>query len=207
MNHNKEKREPRKPVQQRGINTAQKIIEAGRRCFESQGYHGCNSKDIAKEAGVGIGTLYGYFKDKKEIFIEVINLFYDEIAEKALTIEEKDLALLGKPKNLVSMMIDRLLAAHTIAPDLHREITAVNYSDPEIHKLIESKDKDILLKLKALLTTVEDKIKVKDLEAASYVIFRTSEEIIHNLKMFDSPLEEDRVLSETKNMIFKYLFL
>jgi AcrR family transcriptional regulator len=206
MKIKKEKREPRKPIQTRGKKTAEKIIQAGKRVFESQGYHGCTSKDIAKEADVGIGTLYGYFKDKKYIFIEVIDLLYEEITQNALTVDTKDIALLSDPKKLVSIMIDRIFKAHTISPDLHREITSMYYSDKEIHAIIEQKDMDILAKLKLLLTFAENKLKVTDLEAAAYVVYRSSDEIIHRINMFTPFYETKIILEETKNMIYKYLF-
>jgi AcrR family transcriptional regulator len=55
----------------------QKIIAAALKVFGKQGYHSSTISQIAKEADMGRGTLYWYFKSKEELFRELIRQFMD----------------------------------------------------------------------------------------------------------------------------------
>lgn len=45
----------------------QRIIAAGRRLFRERGFERTTMRELAKEAGVGVGTLYQYARDKVAI--------------------------------------------------------------------------------------------------------------------------------------------
>lgn len=47
----------------------QAILDAGMRLFSVKGYENTSITDLAVEAGVGKGTIYSYFKTKREIFL------------------------------------------------------------------------------------------------------------------------------------------
>ncbi len=200
-------RQPRKPVQERGIETRERIIQAAKELFELKGYHGTNSKEVAAKAKVAVGTFYGYFKDKKPLFIEVVSRYYDEISESALSVEESDLKELGNPKRIIDIFIDRLLAAHRLSPDLHREIISMFYSDSEIRELISKKEEAVIKRLLVLFHIVKDKITVKDLEAAARIVHRTAEENIHAIKISGPSIQEASQVHELKEMLYRYLFL
>lgn len=48
------------------------ILEAAAGVFSKTGYHGARVEDIAIKAGIGKGTVYEYFKSKRELFEETI---------------------------------------------------------------------------------------------------------------------------------------
>ncbi len=47
-------------------------MDSGTRLFAEGGLHGATSHDIARAAGVAAGTFYLHFKDKEELFREVV---------------------------------------------------------------------------------------------------------------------------------------
>lgn len=47
------------------------IFHSARELFYSKGFKDTNVSDIAKMAGVGVGTFYNYYPSKEEIFLEV----------------------------------------------------------------------------------------------------------------------------------------
>ncbi|KAA3663319.1 MAG: TetR/AcrR family transcriptional regulator, partial [Chloroflexi bacterium] len=61
------------------VERRQQIFMAAIRCFGRQGYHKTKMDDIAAEAGLSKGSLYWYFKSKKELFLalfqEIITQF------------------------------------------------------------------------------------------------------------------------------------
>lgn len=52
--------------------TRQRILEAGTALFAREGLHAVSSARIAKAAGVAAGTFYLHFRDKKELFREIV---------------------------------------------------------------------------------------------------------------------------------------
>jgi AcrR family transcriptional regulator len=47
------------------------IFNSGRELFYSKGFKDTNVSDIAKMAGIGVGTFYNYYSSKEELFLEV----------------------------------------------------------------------------------------------------------------------------------------
>ncbi len=56
-----------------------KIIEKARELISKKGYYETTVKEIAMKAGVAQGTPYLYFKNKEEIFIEIILMLLQDI--------------------------------------------------------------------------------------------------------------------------------
>lgn len=51
----------------------QKIRDAAARIFLEKGYQKTRIQDITDAAGVSVGTFYIYFRDKKELFMEIVD--------------------------------------------------------------------------------------------------------------------------------------
>ncbi len=49
------------------------IVEGARQVFMTRGFDAASMMDIAKAAGVSKGTLYVYFKDKDELFADIVS--------------------------------------------------------------------------------------------------------------------------------------
>jgi AcrR family transcriptional regulator len=58
--------------QQKREKTSRELLEAARRVLSAKGYHAAKIADIAKSAGVGVGTFYLYHPTKKAIFLELV---------------------------------------------------------------------------------------------------------------------------------------
>lgn len=63
-----------------------KILRAAAMSFATFGFHVSDINEIAKNAGVGKGTLYRYFQNKEDLFFESVKFcadeMYDYIAER-----------------------------------------------------------------------------------------------------------------------------
>ena len=71
---------------------AQQIRKAAERLFAAGRYHEVTLDDVCKKAGVGKGTVYRYFKDKEDLFWQVIAFGQNELATsvEAVAREETD---------------------------------------------------------------------------------------------------------------------
>lgn len=64
--------------EQKKQQTRQSIFDAAVKLFARDGYEQTSIEDIAREAGVGNSTIYGYFSHKDEIFIHYCDVQLDE---------------------------------------------------------------------------------------------------------------------------------
>ena len=93
-----------------------KIIEAAIRVFARKGLERGKIADIAKEAGIGKGTVYEYFRSKEEIFsaieLTVMGTMMEEVdglLEIHLTPSEKLRTLMGQVIDVMIEMGDAIL--------------------------------------------------------------------------------------------------
>lgn len=59
--------------------TRREIIDAAFECFAEQGYHATGIADIAARLGMGHGTFYRYFENKRDIVEHVVSDLLDRI--------------------------------------------------------------------------------------------------------------------------------
>lgn len=59
--------------------TEEKLLLAAKKVFNEKGFHKSSVRDISNEAGLGHGTFYLYFKDKKDVFYSLIKQVEDEL--------------------------------------------------------------------------------------------------------------------------------
>ena len=114
----------RQPVQQRSIETKQKIINAGYKLFETLGYHKTNTASIAKTAQVSTGIVYGYFKDKKDILKEVLNEYIKKVYNPIFDLID-NLAQKQNIDFMINKVLDLAEKLHKESCDMHRELAAV----------------------------------------------------------------------------------
>jgi len=69
----------RKKIEARIEQRKNQILDAATIVFSEKGYNRANTDEIARKAGLGKGTLYRYFKDKKDIFFSVVDRGLDRL--------------------------------------------------------------------------------------------------------------------------------
>ncbi len=196
------------PKQKRSEKTRAKIIKAGIRLFSKDGYHSTSSKKIAREAGVAIGSFYNYFKDKKQLLFEIHALHANRVhkmIEKSMV--ETDF---GNPdidgKAVVQRIVKQALELHDYSPALHSQISALIYTDPDFAQMGREEDARAVELLGQLLGPQKDLLRVDDFDAAAIVVGQAIEGIVHSIKIFGAPIEEQRLTNALADMIYSYLY-
>jgi AcrR family transcriptional regulator len=57
----------------RRLESRKRLLAAARKLFVARGYHATRPQDISKAAGLGHGTFYLHFKDKRECFLAFVD--------------------------------------------------------------------------------------------------------------------------------------
>ncbi len=95
----------------------EQILEAAIRVFARQGYYNSTISQVAREAGVGDGTIYLYFKNKDDILdnffsyktTQIFSQFQDEVARCANALDK----------------LERLVACHLQEFEQNRDLAVV----------------------------------------------------------------------------------
>ncbi|NDV23067.1 TetR/AcrR family transcriptional regulator [Desulfovibrio sp. JC022] len=192
-------------VQDRADVTRNDILEAALDVFSEKGYAGANTKNIAAAAGVATGSVYRYFKNKKVIFIEVINMLqwrmsFDIFAKAQSMLDE------GKPlREALRMLGVYSVESHRSNRMFFREVMALEATDKDISAIGRERDRRIRGHLFAFLSSQKKSLKVSDLEAAAELTRLVVEEVSHQAVIFDSDVGEDRLVSQMVMMLEGYL--
>ncbi|MCB9556564.1 MAG: TetR/AcrR family transcriptional regulator [Deltaproteobacteria bacterium] len=74
--------------QQRAHDTIDTIREAARRIIAQDGFAAATAHQIARVAGVGIGTLYRYYPDRRAVLGELLDALFDALHAKLIGARE-----------------------------------------------------------------------------------------------------------------------
>ena len=66
-------------MEKKGSKREREILEAAIRVFEKKGFNGATTKEIAQEAGIAEGTIFGYFPSKKDILHQILERVVDTV--------------------------------------------------------------------------------------------------------------------------------
>jgi AcrR family transcriptional regulator len=129
----------RKPTQKRSIEKYEKIVAAAYKLINEQGYHNITTADIAREAGVATGSIYSYFTDKKDIFIEILRRVEEKFiapthdfweARSPINLQDEE-----SIKNLFEIFIKLMMDSHDFSKIFHDDITILDILDPDIRAI------------------------------------------------------------------------
>ena len=128
---------------------SQRIKDAARALFRKQGYQETLMRDVASHAGVPEGTLFLYAREKRSLFLAILNEDLDQVTEQALAqidpgatlidqmlfLFEPRVAYWAANPRLSLHALQELLAAQGSGEDEHAPAT---YSNARRAQLIEA---------------------------------------------------------------------
>lgn len=126
-----EKKDVRIPQQKRSIEKKEKIIEAAFRIYFTKGYFSTNTADIAKEADISTGSIYAYFKDKKDILLACLNRFGDLLTEEVRENIES-LSATGDIQSIIKKVLYIFVNSQKWNKSIHDEIMSLQYRDEDV---------------------------------------------------------------------------
>ncbi|MFA7361351.1 MAG: TetR/AcrR family transcriptional regulator [Candidatus Kapaibacterium sp.] len=157
-------------MEEKIINTENRIKEAARKVFMKKGFKGTTSRDIAKEAGLNVALTNYYFRKKEKlfkiIFLDVAHDFLDDIV-----------SILNKPIDLskkIRMIMESELEVQQKDPDLFIFFYSESRNNPEnlLKELGMIKDRFLEKWNEQIRENIEKKIirKIDPISALSIVI-------------------------------------
>lgn len=198
-----EKSSRRAPQQDRAIATVDAIVEATAQLLVEEGFHKTSTNRIAERAGVSVGSLYQYFKNKEAIVAALVERFADEqfqfLAERLSEIATVDI------EEGIRQLVDALLEAKALNPELNKVLFEQLPPVEQIDVLRDWTDRAVTV-VSAALEMRRDEISIENTEIAAYVLINACHGIIHNT-VINRPglLVDESLADETTRMIVGYL--
>jgi len=202
-----DKKPVREPIQDRAIRTKENIMEAGKRLFSEKSYHDVMADDIAKEAGVSVGSFYAYFKDKRHLFITIIDRYMEEITSEAreglkvfTSLEETSL------NDTVRKIVEIMVASHKRSPLFLKESLRMSLYDVKIERIMKDKiDSQVVELISDALLSSEVFDSKEKTRTMAHVIYYASEGVIHELVFGSDEIDEGEVIEELSRLLTCYI--
>ena len=136
--------EVREPKQERSIEKKNRIVQAGFELFSQVGYYNTNTAEIAKRAGVSTGIVYGYFKDKRDILLDVLEIYVKEAFAPVLDM----ISNLTAPVNFegtIGHVLESAINIHTKYANIHEALHSLSHTDEAVNNKFISLEDEITL--------------------------------------------------------------
>lgn len=192
----------RVPTQKRSIEKKQRIKDAALKLMSEKGYFATSSNEIAREAGVSIGTFYSYFKDKKELYAELVDDIYTAVLTP-INLNElpDDLSI----EETVQLYVTAVFRGHEYQTAFQREISSLSEQSDEFRAIEMVHKSNILHVFSEALKAYREELKPQDLETSTYIILTTVEAVIHDTLFHNGGKNKKAVIRELTAMIVNYL--
>lgn len=192
----------RVPTQKRSIEKKQRIKDAALKLMSEKGYFATSSNEIAREAGVSIGTFYSYFKDKKELYAELVDDIYTAVLTPiSLNELPDDLSI----EETVQLYVTAVFRGHEYQTAFQREISSLSEQSDEFRAIEMVHKSNILHVFSEALKAYREELKPQDLETSTYIILTTVEAVIHDTLFHNGGKNKEAVIRELTAMIVNYL--
>ena len=165
----------RRAKQQRAKETVDVIREAAAHVLLREGYARATTNRIAEIAGVSVGTIYQYFTNKDAIFDALIRGEVDGL--KQLLVEA-----LPDPAvpiaDALRILLSSIIRARPEAPTLYRALEQV--PNGLFRRRVSEARGNVVELIRDFLSIHRRELRVRDFEAAAFVIVAASEGIAMN---------------------------
>jgi AcrR family transcriptional regulator len=198
----------RKPKTDKALETKELILTATTQILLKEGIEAINTNYIAKKAGVSIGTLYQYFKDKDDILAMLLERTIDtrvEIAKNAISFS----MVLNSIEEIVTKVVDALLSKSS-EENAKLEFVLFSYAMNNKRLLVVQKIKSthdfFMPLLKILLTAKVPSLKKRNLEAVSFLLMQSTRSIITGRVLSpDMKISDEDIKQELIKLVLAYL--
>ena len=197
--------ELRRPVQKRAIAKKKSILECGFNLMCEKGYYNVDCIEIAKASNVSTGTVYQYFKDKRDIFLQGLRNYSDSMLFPILEYKDKKIQT-DELSDFIRKIIKNNIKVHNLSKSAHEEIMSMRHSDPEVNEIFQEYEIEATNVLVEIFKN--NNFETKNLYEKSHLIIAWMDNLCHEVayhkhKELDYEVMTDIVVNEIENIITK----
>lgn len=187
----------RKPQQGRSLVTYNIIIESAAQVLLHRDYISTTTNRIAERAGVSVGSIYQYFRNKNEIYDAALDYYLSKIVESVLKIDMKDDVSLG---TIIETTVFEIYDCWPQLPELLRKLGQA--PDAHFDEKMKNLRAQIVSYFKAIIVNNRKMVNVDDLDIALEITMNAIEGIFLNA---DSAVPPAQLAREMALLCSRYL--
>ena len=195
----------RQPRQSRSIQTKEKILDSAYTLFCKKGYYKTTTNEIARIAGVSIGSLYSYFNDKDTILLEILDRYNNSFMQVHNNLNLN----MNEYKNDLQIwcrrFIEYMVEEHKKSKEFNQELQVLCHTIPAVSTVLEYQREKIIERALDYIVTFQDMLRVQDLEAAAIVATNLISSTVDQIVFSQNKIDDDRILSAGVDAICQYL--
>lgn len=144
------------------------MIQGAITLFKKKGFHKTTTREIAKQSGFSIGTLYEYIRTKEDVLFLVVDAIYEEVQSRLMaTVNIEDPSL--------EQVMTVIESYFRVVDDMQEEIIImyqeVKSLKKETQEYVLQKERDMVKTLKGVLLSCAPKLSKEDAELLANNIF------------------------------------
>lgn len=201
-------RSVRVPQQRRSRRTREAVLRAAAACFEESGYDETTTAMIARRAGISVGSVYSYFRDKREILIELLEIHLSEVARLVAERLDVDAWDDADPREVVRDLIDTVFHTQRMRPGLQRILWERHFKDERVHEHAEAIRERMRAAIRAALGRLSSRGLLRELDptTAAAVVLNAVQWNAARAFMYGTPEWIDDAAGATADMVLRFLF-
>lgn len=145
------------------------MIEGAIALFKEKGFHKTTTREIAREAGFSIGTLYEYIRTKEDVLFLVFEAIYEQVNERLeVTINLKHPSI----ENLITAVTSYFQLMDEMQEEVVIMYQEVKSLTQETREYVLAKEQEMVSMLERVITTsLPEKIEKQDATLLANNIF------------------------------------
>jgi AcrR family transcriptional regulator len=193
----------KKPSQARSKTLVSSIYEAATRVLPKTGYEGVTTNQLAKIAGVSVGSIYQYFSNKDEIFALLLEKNLVEAKDVIDTViqSKKDVPLEDFIADSISTVVDLNLNNQALFARLFIQAPRLN----RVKKVMEVRDQFVEV-LVGILKSRSQEVRPQNIELSAYTAVHAVMGVIQSVVINPPPtLDRAALKAELTDLALRYL--
>ena len=199
----------RAPRQARSRVTRAKILSAAVDLAAKQGFERTSMAQIARHAGIGMGTLYHHMPDKRALLLELIEEWTERRAEQRRSELQMDTLIQGDPRVFLTGFLRSIYERMQDPNWIEVEMALLAYRDEELRERFQRLRLAGVERLATILEVGQQRgylLERFDPMSVSLFLINALELILVQIHMLRRPASEtERMLHELTEMICCYL--
>ena len=194
---------PRTPKQSRSQMTKAAIVKTALDLFCRQGFHETTTNQIAKDAGLAIGSVYAYFRDRDAILYEILDRYHEQF--QSLHQQVMGTSNTNDIRKALRAFIHGLVRIHRRTKKLNKELNALYFTNSRVAAVRDTRDEETRRLIVKYIRRWDHHGKVKDPEATAAAAFILVSGVVDQIVFGKKTVNADRLTSAAVDVLYKYL--
>jgi AcrR family transcriptional regulator len=186
------------------INRKQLIIDAATKSFTQFGYKATTMDQVARLANVGKGTIYTFYKNKEELFSEILDGLLLDMKEAAENAFDPQLSFFENVHQAIYSILE-FRKKHQLTIKIFQESNEVG--TPTVKEGAQKVEEMILnyIKQKIIVAIEKKDIQPCDPEITAFIFLKLYVSLIFDWEKHHEPLEKEQIAHIFERYLLKGL--